>query len=71
MSDYIYLESDVFKGVVTAAAYFELRLQMSTGDFHTHMACPALPSFAAFFGYTEFDPETNELFDVAPELMRA
>lgn len=33
-----YVVSDNFEGVATEQGYKELRLQMSTGDFHTHNA---------------------------------
>lgn len=32
----IQIKSDNFDGLVTREAYEEIRLQMSTGDFHTH-----------------------------------
>jgi len=34
----IKLKSDNYNQIVTEAAYKEIRLQMSTGDFHTHKA---------------------------------
>lgn len=34
----IQLKSDNFNGLVSLQAYEEIRLQMSTGDFHTHKA---------------------------------
>lgn len=38
MKKVIKLKSDNFNCLVTKEAYKEIRLQMSTGDFHTHKA---------------------------------
>ena len=49
--------------IFTARAYQELRLQMSTGDFHMHQALVALPACAAHFGYTDID-ESGEFVEM-------
>jgi hypothetical protein len=60
---FMYVESGNFTGIMTARAYSEFRLQLSTGDFHTHVAVPALPAYADHFGYVDIDPDTGEFTD--------
>ena len=63
----VYMPSDNLEGqIFTARAYRELTLQMSTGDFHTHTALPALPACAAHFGYTDIDADTGEFVHLDP-----
>jgi len=45
---YLLVNSDNYENVImTEEAYLELRLQMSTGDFHTHRAKYVKPSKTA------------------------
>lgn len=71
MSDFIFVNTTNFQGVMTRAAYREFRLQLSTGDYHTHQACASLPAYAAFYGYTDIDADTGEFFDIEAEALRA
>lgn len=65
------IKSDNVEGVITERAYAELRLQMSTGDFHTHTCIRSLPALAAHFGYTDIDDATGEFINVDPAGARA
>jgi len=61
---FVSVYSDNFDAqIFTLKAYQELRLQMSTGDFHMHKALTALPACAAHFGYTDVTDD-GEFIDV-------
>ncbi len=50
------------QGLFTFEAYSELRLQMSTGDFHTHKT--KFVNCESSVEYTDFDSEMGEFFVV-------
>lgn len=64
----VYVVSDNFDSYLTQRAYKEVRLQMSTGDFHTHTHCHVIAidqgSFAATAYVYDLDEETGEILEI-------
>ncbi len=64
----ILLMSDNFNGYLTKEAYNEVRLQMSTGDFHMHIHSAVIsidPNSCSGTEYLyDFDHETQELIEI-------
>ncbi len=61
----VYMVSDNFNGYLTKPAYLELRLQMSTGDFHMHTHADVLSIDPDSFSGTEYLYDYNhELQDL-------